>query len=273
MNPYQYVEEAMKLLEQQFHLRITVIDRDGLFNYKQKSEVFTATRHSHQTNPACRIGFCEKCISNCRYRLNQQFLDNPKPCYSVCWKGIGQIAVPLYYGDFSYGILYAGNFRDSSAELPHGLPSEFYEEYKKLPPVRPETIENLISVFHLFANGMITYLHDENIVNNDYDFRISKIYSFLQENKCRNIGLPDIAEHLQLSESYTSSFIKQISGHSFSYLLRSIRIDYAKNLLITTDSNLHAIAKQCGFANEFHFSKVFKETTGLTPSAFRKFNK
>ncbi len=273
MEQHQYIEEAMVQLEQQFHLRITVIDRDGLFNYKQKSEVFRQARHSHQTNPSCRFGFCEKCVANCRHRINQMFLHAPTPCYSVCWKGIGQIAVPLCHMKFSYGILYAGNFRDPGTAPPEGLPEKFYEAYSQLPEASPETIRKLIPVLHIFARGIITYLKEENIVNDEYDFRVSRIYSFLQENKCRNIGLPDIAGYLHLSESYTSFFIKQISGQTFSQLLRAVRIDHVKNLLITTDDSLHAIAEQCGFSNEFHLSKVFKETTGVSPSAFRKLRK
>lgn len=271
MNHQQiYVENAMVQLEQELHLRITVIDRDGIFNYKQKSEVFQHARHTHQTHPCCRWGFCDACVAHCRHRINQHLLDEPVPYYSVCWKGIGQIAVPLRQLNFNYGILYAGNFRAKDAVVPEGLPPEFYEAFNVLPEADDAKIGKLLPVLHLFALGLITYLREENIVNDEYDFRVRKIFTFLEQNLCRNIGLPDMARFLHLSEPYASLLIKQITGYTFSQLLRSFRITHAKKLLITTEENLRSIALQCGFSNEFHLSKVFKETTGLSPSVFRK---
>lgn len=273
MNQQQiYVEEAMTQLERELHLRITVIDRDGIFNYKQKSEVFTSARHTHQTHPSCRFGFCDACVAHCRHRINRHLLDEPVPYYSVCWKGIGQIAVPLRHLNFNYGILYAGNFRAKGVAVPEGLAPEFYASYEALPEADEEKIARLIPVLHLFASGLITYLREENIVNDEYDFRVRKIYNFLEQNLSRNIGLPDMARFLHLSEPYASLLIKRVTGYTFSHLLRSFRITHARKLLITTEENLHNIALQCGFSSEFHLSKVFKEATGLSPSVFRKLN-
>jgi len=41
-------------------------------------------------------------------------------------------------------------------------------------------------------------------------------------------------------------------------------------MLFATDANLNTIAGKCGFANEFHLSKVFKQLTGESPSEYRK---
>ncbi len=273
MEQREYVENALAQLEKHLKLRLTVIDWNGLFNYKQKSEVFIATRRSHQINPSCKIGFCDTCIKNCRFRINQLCQNTPQACYSVCWKGIGQIAVPLRYMNFHYGILYAGNFRDPSVTPPDGLPANFYRAYETLPFSSKKTLDQLMGVLDLFAQGMIHYLRNENILNDEYDFRVGRIYSFIEENRHRSIGLPDIAEYLQLSESYASLFITRSTGQSFSQLLRRKRIDSAKKLLVTTEENLHGIALKCGFSSEFHLSKVFKEITGISPSEFRCVNK
>ena len=256
-------------LEKLLRLRITVIDRDGLFNYKQKNAVFIRTRRSHQTMDVCRIGFCDRCRANCRYALNQLCLDEPAPHYSVCWKGVGQIAIPLRHRKFHYGVLYAGCFRDPAVRPPENLPEEFYPAFQELPEVGRERLDEAVPTLHIFAHGLITYLREENILNDNYDFRVRKLHDFLEENCVRQIGLAEVAHVLRLSESYASSFIREQTGHNFSVLLRSIRIDRAKKLLMTTDETLYTVARRCGFSNEFHFSRVFKAATGISPSRFR----
>lgn len=34
-----------------------------------------------------------------------------------------------------------------------------------------------------------------------------------------------------------------------------------------------AVAEQCGFTNQYHFCRIFKEKTGLTPTEFAKHNR
>lgn len=47
-------------------------------------------------------------------------------------------------------------------------------------------------------------------------------------------------------------------------------IDQACALLAADERPLRAIASQLGFCDEFHFSKLFKQRTGLSPSAYRR---
>lgn len=48
------------------------------------------------------------------------------------------------------------------------------------------------------------------------------------------------------------------------------KVEYAKSLLITADLSVSDIAILCGFSDVYYFSKVFKNETGSTPTAFRK---
>lgn len=47
-------------------------------------------------------------------------------------------------------------------------------------------------------------------------------------------------------------------------------IDQACGLLAADERPLRAIASELGFCDEFHFSKLFKQRTGLSPSAYRR---
>lgn len=52
--------------------------------------------------------------------------------------------------------------------------------------------------------------------------------------------------------------------------LNKIRIDKAKELLLSTDEKIVEISQMVGFENTNHFIRLFKEKTGVTPLTYRK---
>ncbi|HEV8125332.1 MAG TPA: helix-turn-helix domain-containing protein, partial [Gemmatimonadales bacterium] len=51
--------------------------------------------------------------------------------------------------------------------------------------------------------------------------------------------------------------------------LRRLRIERAARELADTDVPLAAVSTKSGFFDQSHFSRVFKQQTGLTPAQFR----
>ena len=272
MDARKYVENAIARLEKQLGLPVTIVDYDGWFNDRQKSRVFDENRKSHRKLPLCDMGFCKKCRDNCRRRINALCMAEPHAHYTVCWKNLGQIAVPLRHQNFHYGVFYGGLFRAADGVVPEGLPADFYTLYKKLPLYDHDMVNEYMAVLDIFARGLINYLCEENILNFNYDTRTRQLVEYLEKHYSEAVSLEDAAGVLGLTPAYASSFIKKSSGYSFSQLLRSIRIEQAKKLLTASGENLHSIAMKCGFANEFHFSKVFRQQIGESPAVFRKRN-
>ena len=50
----------------------------------------------------------------------------------------------------------------------------------------------------------------------------------------------------------------------------SMKLNYTKTLLASTDYSANKIAKICGFNNLSYFYHTFKSTFGITPLDFRK---
>ena len=59
-------------------------------------------------------------------------------------------------------------------------------------------------------------------------------------------------------------------GCSVGSYLRLVRVARAARRLASSDAPLAEIALAAGFADQSHFSNVFRRETGLSPSAFRK---
>ncbi len=105
-----------------------------------------------------------------------------------------------------------------------------------------------------------------------YSFIVSKCIKFIEENYSKNISLSDLAKYTRKSKSYLSTLFKLETSVNFSIFLINYRIEKAKQLLIESDCMVYEIADQVGFNNPYYFSKVFKETTGVSCKVFRERN-
>ena len=91
----------------------------------------------------------------------------------------------------------------------------------------------------------------------------------------KNLGHPNlkgafIAQKLCINRMQLHRKLKKsVKENARTYIL-NFRIAYAKRELIHTSKYIYDIAKELGFKDYTHFSKVFKKTTHFSPSEFRK---
>ncbi len=79
-----------------------------------------------------------------------------------------------------------------------------------------------------------------------------------------------IAERFAMSYSYFSRSFKRIMKKSFTAYINDLKIDFARNLLLTTNLSVTEIAQEAGFSTASHFIASFKKKTGLSPLSYRK---
>ncbi|MGO4271396.1 helix-turn-helix domain-containing protein [Paenibacillus sp. TAF58] len=101
----------------------------------------------------------------------------------------------------------------------------------------------------------------------------SNIYIRVKEELERNYGedirLNELADRYQISVSYLRSLFQRHMGQSPKSYLRDVRNEHAKKQLLYTELTMKEIAENCGYADEFHFSKSFKQSNGMPPKLFR----
>lgn len=79
-----------------------------------------------------------------------------------------------------------------------------------------------------------------------------------------------VAQRVGLSyENFRKQFVKR-SGHSPAQFQKRRRIEHACAAIYQNSHSFKELAHELGFCDTFHFSKVFRQITGDTPSAFRK---
>lgn len=83
------------------------------------------------------------------------------------------------------------------------------------------------------------------------------------------ITIKELADYLDISESYLSKLFKKEMGISVSQYIIVLKIDKAKNLLQYSDYSIVDIANYLSFSSQSHFIQVFQKETGLTPHKYR----
>jgi DNA-binding response OmpR family regulator len=96
---------------------------------------------------------------------------------------------------------------------------------------------------------------------------IKQIHEHMNDH---SFGSAQLAHKLQFSESQVYRKLKAISGKSTAVFIRSVRLQRAKELILTTDQNISEIAYDVGFNDPSWFSRVFKEEFGFIPSDLSK---
>lgn len=85
-----------------------------------------------------------------------------------------------------------------------------------------------------------------------------------------NLTQASMADHFNISTYTLSRIFRNDVGIGFVTYVNAKRVEYAKELLLTTKENVHDIAVKSGFDNDNNFFKVFKANTGMSPTTFRE---
>jgi AraC-like DNA-binding protein len=85
-------------------------------------------------------------------------------------------------------------------------------------------------------------------------------------------GLPSVkfcAEKLFLSPNYLSDVLKKETGKTAQEHIHYHLVEVAKTSLLSSSQSVSEIAFELGFEYPQHFSKLFKNKTGLSPLEYR----
>lgn len=99
--------------------------------------------------------------------------------------------------------------------------------------------------------------------------RLNRVLDFMRQNYGQETRLWELANLAGMSPHYFCELFKKSTGISpYQYSLRC-RMDRAKEFLRSPQFTVQQVAEATGFADQSHFSKVFRRLVGLTPVQFR----
>jgi AraC family transcriptional regulator len=97
-----------------------------------------------------------------------------------------------------------------------------------------------------------------------------KVRAYIDDHLSGPIAVDDLAVLIQRSPSHFSRAFKLTFGISPHAFVVQRRLALAARYMLETDTSLTDIAMLCGFADQAHFCRLFRKSTGETPAAWRR---
>lgn len=152
--------------------------------------------------------------------------------------------------------------------LPIQSSDTYIKDFEKMKALSlfEENRAKMMSVFYDILHRLST----ESSVRNVILPAIRYIESNYQNPKLSNA---ELAEKCNISEVYFRKIFTETYKTTPKQFIVDIRINKAKQLLSDGFLNIGAVAEECGFSNQYHFCRLFKEKTGFTPTEYVKQNR
>lgn len=98
----------------------------------------------------------------------------------------------------------------------------------------------------------------------------SFVMDYINNNLADEIYLDTLAEKLNISSGYLSTYFKEKTGINMVEYINEVRIREATVLLLGSPLKIQEVAEAVGYRNITSFNRMFKKYTGLTPNDYRK---
>lgn len=138
----------------------------------------------------------------------------------------------------------------------------------------------IVSNIELFLNYCHRFYDRQfitrNHANKDILSRFENLLNdYFKSGKGVTLGLPTVAycaNELNLSSNYFGDLIKKETGNTALDYIQHKLIDEAKTKIFDRTKTINNVATDLGFKYQQHFTRLFKQKTGVTPNEYRNLN-
>ncbi len=158
--------------------------------------------------------------------------------------------------------------------IPIKNPDVFIKHHKLLEQMyslnNPDNFARLMSVFYKMLSMASGDVGDEVFGKGDMPTVLRPAIKYLEEN----ISSPEltnsvIAQNGGISEVYFTKLFRQNLGISPKQYIQQVRINKAKEMLVSENLSVSEVSDACGYASLYHFCRAFRQKTGYTPGEYR----
>ncbi|UJF16301.1 AraC family transcriptional regulator [Jeotgalibaca sp. MA1X17-3] len=123
---------------------------------------------------------------------------------------------------------------------------------------------------HVSLISFLIYYYQKNKKMSSFERTLSwKLLEYIHFHHQEQITLSSVSAIFKIDSENVQTYLKQLTGFSFSKLLNQVRIRNASALLQFEDLSINQIGKICGYQTDAYFYKSFKNIQGITPLQYR----
>lgn len=127
---------------------------------------------------------------------------------------------------------------------------------------------NIMNMLQIIFNKLQDSFTNNNIRKRYYN-ELTKIRNRIYCNPAENYSITQLSNEVNLSKSYFQHCYKLYFKTSPIADVINSKIEYAKQLLLSTNFSVATIAEMVGYTNDMQFIKQFKAVTHTTPNKYR----
>ncbi|MCZ8510959.1 helix-turn-helix domain-containing protein [Paenibacillus filicis] len=132
-----------------------------------------------------------------------------------------------------------------------------------------ETVEELTDLVKNICSNLCSFIR-ENKTAKDQSL-IADAVSYIQSHYANcDFSIQNMADHFGMTLTNLSQYFKNQTGQTIIDYTTNLRMNKAKELLMSSDLTLNELSVQVGYLNSSSFIRRFKQITGLTPGQYMK---
>lgn len=99
---------------------------------------------------------------------------------------------------------------------------------------------------------------------------VTTALKYIYKNYHRPIKAEQVIEECQTSRNTLENRFKRILNKTIHQVLHDVRLENAKDMLVTTNKSIDDIAIQCGLSSPQYLYYLFRKEIGMTPTRYRE---
>lgn len=218
-------------------------------------------------------------INNKEYSMNKgqcAFIDCKSEHSYKCDKNDPWEVMWLHFNGITAGYYYELFLKESCCVFtPYSINELNVKLYKIISNNAHKNSKTEIITAKLITDILTLILtHQETVYKNESNINQMKLVKdYIDKHFTERINLDKLSSEFYVNKYYiTREYKKEFGETIFQHIIRR-RIDYAKELLSTTNKTIDEISHLCGFNDQCYFSRQFKKIEGVSSLNYRKINK
>ncbi len=136
--------------------------------------------------------------------------------------------------------------------------------------MNPATNSQLRAVIE-FQKILLDLSEEKWLVDSKGEYpRVMNLIRDIQDNKQKWWTVKEMAEYCRMSETYFRKIFQKYTGSSPKAYLEHSKIRQAAEMLCQKNLTIAEVAYYLGYRDPYHFSRRFKQITGLSPTNYRE---
>ena len=191
-----------------------------------------------------------------------------------CHAGLTEVVIPIIdKNEVLAYVMFGQIIPKESCDSAKNKIREAYPQYEKeieqIPVKSGQELGAAVTVLRAITAYMMT---NRWVVSSKSEF-IRQIDNYLDDHLTQNITVDDVCDAFRIGRTKLYEISMDYLGCGLAEYIRIQRIRHAQQLLEESDQSVTDIAYSVGFSDYNHFSRVFKQITGMSARDYRKANK